>query len=192
MGERRAQILAVAREEFLTRGFAGARIQDIADTAGVTHALIYKHFEGKEELFEEAILAPLHTLLGERLAEMKSLPTDAAGTAQYESMLRYVRTLLQLFTEAIDGLGVVLFGERDHARKFYVRHIDPLMAASIEVGRVNLPRWPHRDYDITTAVQAMFGMAFWIALDRSMRGADRDLEIKARELTDLIMYGVVA
>jgi TetR/AcrR family transcriptional regulator len=45
-----AQILAAAHEVFLRRGTAGARMQEIADEAGVNPALLHYYFRSKERL----------------------------------------------------------------------------------------------------------------------------------------------
>lgn len=44
-------ILKSAREIFLEKGFAGASINDIADTANIHKSLIYHHFGSKENLW---------------------------------------------------------------------------------------------------------------------------------------------
>lgn len=54
--ERRRQhtrdlLLDAAEEVFARRGFEGAPLEEIAETAGYTRGAIYKHFSGKEELF---------------------------------------------------------------------------------------------------------------------------------------------
>lgn len=48
----RGKLLEAAREEFQSNGFAGGRIDAIADTAGVNKRLIYAYFGSKAELFE--------------------------------------------------------------------------------------------------------------------------------------------
>ncbi len=45
------EILAAATGEFAAHGFGGARIDAIAERAGVNKKLIYYYFEGKDELF---------------------------------------------------------------------------------------------------------------------------------------------
>ncbi|MFN4007402.1 MAG: TetR/AcrR family transcriptional regulator [Chitinophagaceae bacterium] len=45
-------ILQKAREVFLTKGMDGARMQDIADAAGINKALLHYYFKSKEALFE--------------------------------------------------------------------------------------------------------------------------------------------
>ncbi len=49
---RRAAIVAAALEEFSARGFADARLDDVAKRAGVAKGTIYLHFRDKEALFE--------------------------------------------------------------------------------------------------------------------------------------------
>src|SRR3954454_24506869 len=51
----RARILAVAREEFASRGFNSARLQDIAERAGLTHPTLLYHFAYKERLYSPVI-----------------------------------------------------------------------------------------------------------------------------------------
>ena len=46
------KILTAARQVFLTRGMDGARMQDIADEAGINKALLHYYFKNKEQLFE--------------------------------------------------------------------------------------------------------------------------------------------
>ncbi|MEV4760119.1 helix-turn-helix domain-containing protein [Micromonospora sp. NPDC049559] len=74
----RQQLLAAALDEFAAKGYAGARVQDIADRAGVNKQLIPYYFGGKEGLYraleqswldQEAALGgpdmPFETLVGE-------------------------------------------------------------------------------------------------------------------------------
>jgi AcrR family transcriptional regulator len=54
--ERRRQqtrdvLVAAATDVFLKRGYDGASLEEIAETAGFTRGAIYKNFSGKEELF---------------------------------------------------------------------------------------------------------------------------------------------
>jgi TetR/AcrR family transcriptional regulator len=46
------KILAAAEIEFLETGFAGARMQRIADRAGMNKALLHYYFRSKDKLFE--------------------------------------------------------------------------------------------------------------------------------------------
>src|SRR5689334_13724075 len=53
--ERRQAIIDAAMEEFISRGFAATRLDDIAKRAGVAKGTIYLHFKDKESMFEELI-----------------------------------------------------------------------------------------------------------------------------------------
>jgi len=65
--ERRAAIVEAAMEEFIARGFAATRLDDIAKRAGVAKGTIYLHFKDKESMFEELIRTAIVPLVG-RLA----------------------------------------------------------------------------------------------------------------------------
>jgi TetR/AcrR family transcriptional regulator len=49
----RGSIVAAARAEFASRGYSGARMEQIAQRADVKKELIYHYFRSKEALFEE-------------------------------------------------------------------------------------------------------------------------------------------
>lgn len=46
------KILAAAKKVFVSKGMAGARMQDIADEAAINKALLHYYFRNKEKLFE--------------------------------------------------------------------------------------------------------------------------------------------
>jgi len=46
-------ILSAARQVFIRKGRDGARMQEIADEAGINKSLLHYYFRGKEKLFEE-------------------------------------------------------------------------------------------------------------------------------------------
>jgi AcrR family transcriptional regulator len=66
--ERRVAIVEAAMEEFVARGFAATRLDDIAKRAGVAKGTIYLHFKDKESMFEELIRTALVPLIGRMTA----------------------------------------------------------------------------------------------------------------------------
>jgi len=46
------KILSAAKKMFIRKGMSGARMQDIADEAGINKALLHYYFRNKEKLFE--------------------------------------------------------------------------------------------------------------------------------------------
>lgn len=55
-GTTEEKILAAARKVFLNKGMDGARMQDIADEAGINKALLHYYFRSKDKLFERIFL----------------------------------------------------------------------------------------------------------------------------------------
>ncbi len=56
--------MSAALDEFSTRGFEAARLDDVARRAGVAKGTIYLYFHDKESLFQELIRAMLTPLVG--------------------------------------------------------------------------------------------------------------------------------
>jgi TetR/AcrR family transcriptional regulator len=50
------RILEAARKVFVRNGMYGARMQDIADEAGINKALLHYYFKNKQQLFEEIFM----------------------------------------------------------------------------------------------------------------------------------------
>jgi len=74
-----ATILAAARDEFAESGLGGARMDRIAERAGVNKRLIYYYFEDKEQLFS-AVLEAAYRHIREQEAGLRLLehkPADA-------------------------------------------------------------------------------------------------------------------
>lgn len=74
----REKILEVAREIFQLKGKSGARMQEIADAAGVNKALLHYYFKNKEGLFKEVFQELIRKMLLPLKQELfqKSLPLD--------------------------------------------------------------------------------------------------------------------
>jgi len=65
----RERLLAAAVEVFVSQGYEGARLQDIARAAGLTTGAIYANFRGKDELLFAAIGARAGVEVDALLAE---------------------------------------------------------------------------------------------------------------------------
>ena len=89
----REAILAAALDEFAARGFAAARLDDVARRAGVAKGTIYVHFRDKVTLFEELVRSALGPVIA------------AAESAQIADMpLRlFAERLIETFVREIYG-----------------------------------------------------------------------------------------
>jgi AcrR family transcriptional regulator len=87
--ERREAIIAAALDEFIARGYAATRLDDVAKRAGVAKGTIYLHFADKETLFQELIRTALGPLIS-RLAA----PPPAGGSAR-AALERFAQIFVQ-------------------------------------------------------------------------------------------------
>lgn len=89
----RAAILEAALDEFSAKGFAGARLDDVARRAGVAKGTIYVHFRDKETLFQELVRAYLGPVVA--LAE--------AAPAQEMPLRAFAEEFVATFVREIYG-----------------------------------------------------------------------------------------
>lgn len=84
-------ILDAARKVFISKGLLGARMQEIADEAGINKALLHYYFRSKDKLFE----AVLDDMIRQLLPFVKlSLESDWPVTAKVSDIVRiYISAL---------------------------------------------------------------------------------------------------
>jgi AcrR family transcriptional regulator len=74
--EVRELLLAAARSTFAARGYARSSTREIADAAGVSEALLFRHFGTKANLFELAVLHPFHGFLNSYVESRPDITTE--------------------------------------------------------------------------------------------------------------------
>src|SRR5512141_1541070 len=87
--ERRAAIIEAGMEEFIARGFAATRLDDVAKRAGVAKGTIYLHFKDKESMFEELIRTALVPLINRLWAK-----PPQAGASVRDMMEAFATTFI--------------------------------------------------------------------------------------------------
>lgn len=190
--QRRAQILDSAREVFLRSGASGARVRDLADAAGVNPALLYQHFDSKEEMFEEAVLRPLVAAFEATAASFPEVTGPIPrGEVVQEATETYIMHLLEAMDEIGALLGVALFDDVDNGRAFFQERLEPMLVSLRDVVAAHLPTWEHADYDPEVAVTVVFGTAWYYSIENRFRsGPPRDKAKVAREITTIIFAGL--
>lgn len=106
------RILDAAHAVFLRSGTSGARMQEIADEAGVNKALLHYYFRSKQRLAEAVFRRAAQRLFPPVLAILVS---DAALEAKVR---RAVEHLLSVLSEAPDLPGYVLSEMHHHPERF--------------------------------------------------------------------------
>jgi AcrR family transcriptional regulator len=159
-------ILDAALEVFKTHGFSAAKTRDIAEVAGVSEPVIFRHFESKARLFELVVLGSV--------AEFMQGYTD-----RFESSFnRRPHDITVPVAEFVRGLYDLLYANRQIMRVYLsaaalgdvegipagddllgrlLRGFEPIGVE--EFGFMNLP-----DIDIPVSVRAAFGMVMCLAV----------------------------
>ena len=123
--DRRSQIIAAALEVVAEHGFHGTSTRELARRAGVSEALVFRHFPTKEDLIR-AILADVG--FEERIEFMESHLIQMSPRQALEAIAEHLLTNLR---ERPDLFRVVFFGilETPHlAREFYQKFLSRLLA----------------------------------------------------------------
>jgi AcrR family transcriptional regulator len=89
--ERRAAIIQAVRRVFAEKGFDGTTTRELADAAGVSEALLFRHFPNKEALFS----AMLHSCCNaQELGRFERLQTLEPSTSTLVLMVHFLTALL--------------------------------------------------------------------------------------------------
>jgi AcrR family transcriptional regulator len=87
----REAILAAALDEFAARGFAAARLDDVARRAGVAKGTIYVHFRDKVTLFEELVRSALGPVIAAaESASMADMPLRPFAERLIDTFVREI------------------------------------------------------------------------------------------------------
>lgn len=92
-GARPAELLEAALDVFFEKGFAAARLDDIAARAGVSKGTVYLYFNSKEDVFEALIRAipQANIEIAQKIIADGSVPADQL----LDRVLRFIATLIQ-------------------------------------------------------------------------------------------------
>jgi AcrR family transcriptional regulator len=84
--QRRQAVIDAGLEVFSTRGFAAARLDDVAERAGVAKGTIYLFFKDKEDLFEQIVLGAAAPVLAriESVISRTDLPLEEILSRLFE------------------------------------------------------------------------------------------------------------
>ncbi len=126
--ERTRQILDAAMAVFARLGFRQARMDDIAQDAGVSKGTLYRYFKSKDDL----IAAILHRIAARELDTVRALESGTGTTS--ERLLQITRTM----AAAVDRLSVLLpiwfefyaiAGRQRGVRQFFAAYFADFRAA---------------------------------------------------------------
>jgi AcrR family transcriptional regulator len=195
---RRLQILRVAMGLFSQRGFRGTTTKEIAQAAGVSEAMVFRHFSTKEELYS-AILDQKACGDGmehpwEYLAEAIERKDDRAlfeGLANailrhHDDDQEFLRLLIHAALE-----------RHELADMFWDRHVCDVYEFLGSYIRKRQLEGIFREVDPAVVVRAFIGMITHHSLnnhlwDKARRTLDMSNEKAAVEFTDILLKGITA
>jgi AcrR family transcriptional regulator len=195
--ERRSQLIKTALVLFSQKGYEGTTTRHIADNAGVTEAIIYRHFPTKEELY----WAVLEEQCKQRADKAKSQNWFADDLTKSDE---------QLFMEIAEGIlqrniedpalnRIMLFcalEKHELASRFYktftagwVDQMADRIRKRVEIGRF-------RDVDPVMSARAFLGMLIYHYQMQELYGANEvqsyDVKSVAKEFTRIWLNGMTA
>jgi AcrR family transcriptional regulator len=183
---RREALLAAAEEVFARSGYHGASLDDIAQAAGVSKALIYEHFTSKRELHASLVTAHVEEIFRRLEANAQTGTTGEdrlrGGIDAFLSFVEEHREAWRaLFRDAADP-EVGDFMERVQAQGTAVIaaliSADPevpgdhpqaieMHAAMLSGGVQSLANWWHDHQDVPRVVLVNRAMEFcWVGIER--------------------------
>ena len=96
--EKETALLGIARKVFEEKGFNGARMQEIADRAGISKASLHYYFRSKDNLFDKVFDQAISEFVPVVLTwEMDDLSWEERVTRFTEQMINFIETGSILF-----------------------------------------------------------------------------------------------
>ena len=131
----RERILAVGKEEFLSKGFKNASLRSIARGAGVTTGAIYGYYTNKHALFEALAAQPSEALLEKFISTAKQLDT-CSPQEQVQSLNEKTSTTLDWMVDHVyDHFSAFKLVICCSAGTCYENYIDRLVEIEIQSTR---------------------------------------------------------
>ena len=193
--DRLDKILTSAQQVFAARGYAAARLEDVAAGAGISKASLYLHFPDKAALFQGLIdrllAANLPTLL-------PPLPDDVPVAPM---LRRFIETGMQLLTQGdISFLPRLVIGEGGNfpeiARAYHDRAISTVLGLLESLIRHGEARGEFRRCDAASVAKSIAGgvvlSAIWKTVFEPVGAIPLDPVAMAQSHADLVLRGLAA
>lgn len=125
----RERLLAVAIEQFSTRGYAATSTREIVEEAGVTKPALYYHFESKEGLYRATLELVAHKL-DETVA--RSLATPGPALERLERLFADMWTVFERNKPAVRFLNSVFWGPKQGVPPFDFRVLERTFHSALQ------------------------------------------------------------
>lgn len=198
--ERREQILRTAIELFSKYGFNGTTTKKIASAAGISEAMVFRHFASKDELYE----AILHSKICEdgdtHFPWEEDLELTTAMNSNDDAKVFYIlaKRFLEKQQSDEDFIRLMLYsGLEEHklAEEFILTIWSKLYLFVCEYIKKRQLSGAMRDLDPKIVVRALMGMLIHHSLNNILWDKNRQIldvtnEEAARSFVDILLKGV--
>ena len=197
-GERRQQILGVAMRLFSQHGFRGTTTKEIAQAAGVSEAMVFRHFANKQELYSAILDSKACSgSLGdprEFLADALRRKDDRAVFAELACALMHHHESDQEFLRLLTHAALE---EHELAAMFWERTIRQMYEFLGGYVRERQRDGAFRQIEPNVVVRAFLGTVIHHSLNNTLWDKRRTLldisnERAAAEFTEILLRGVEA
>jgi TetR/AcrR family fatty acid metabolism transcriptional regulator len=177
--QRKSQILEAAAAVFSQTGFSAARMEDIAQEAGLSKGTLYLYFKSKDELKTEL----MRRYFSVDAKELRALET-AQGTATVR-LLRYVDASLERFAQIADLFPIInefyaVATRSDEVREFFAGTLHSYRESTRAIIQQGIDRGEFSAVDAnqaTTALSALYeGTILLSVIDPANVNLSRDLK----------------
>jgi TetR/AcrR family transcriptional regulator len=192
--DRRRQLLRVAIESFARNGFSGTKTKDIAAAAGVSEAILFRHFASKEDLYHAILDEKEATMGGDRwFVEMNEMAErrDDRGLFQHVA-----RQLIRSFREDAAFHRLLLYASLEGhllADLFHERFGLPMGDFLSRYVALRQKEGAFQEGDPGVAVMFAIGSMVHYAMARHVLGAKNFAiaeELIVNQFVDLILGGL--
>nr|WP_090281273.1 TetR/AcrR family transcriptional regulator [Mycolicibacterium komanii] len=191
-GEARRLLLDAARELFARQDYRGTTTREIAEAAGVSEYLVFRHFGSKAGLFREALVLPFTNFVDEFGKTWRTVVPEETDEEQlakqfvgelYDVLVRHRGLLLTLLaSDSLSEEEIESAGITDIRRTLTV-----LGQISAEGMRIRGIQSSHPDLPAHSTVAMIVGM---VALRSTFHGAEPPpREAIVDELVQAILHG---
>jgi AcrR family transcriptional regulator len=189
---RPAELLAAALDCFVERGFAAAKLDDIAAQAGVSKGTLYLYFGSKEELFKAVIQQGILPVLDEGDALLAQHEGDARSLLQ-TMLLRWWQMVGATRLAGVPKLMISEAGNFPEVAQYYyvILRGRELMRKVLERG---IAAGEFRAVEVDSAIDVIFAPLLMLTIWRYSLGpcacGQQDPETYLRTHFDLLLNGL--
>ena len=197
--KRREQILQTAFELFSRKGFSGTTTKDIAKAAGVSEAMVFKHFASKDELYGALLDAKTCAEGLHRYPWEQNDPLLAAMEAKddFGVFYHFARHALETHQKDVAFMRMIFYSaleEHELADKFFGEFVSKIYEFLGNYIRKRQRDGAFRKVDPKIIVRAFIGMLIHHSLnnilwDKNRRILDVSNEEAARSFAEIILRG---